>query len=110
MAKLKARNMPIYVDNVRIKWRGKEWCHLVADTLEELHEFAKLLGLKRSWYQYSASYPHYDITVSVRMKALELGALPGCRRKIISCAKNLRAEQGALGLRVKEINPQLKLF
>jgi len=102
--------MPIYVDNARIKWRGKEWCHLVADTLDELHDFAKLLGLKRSWYQQSASYPHYDITVSIRQKAIQLGANPGCRKKIIQCAKNLKMEQGFPSSRRREVTPQLKLF
>ncbi|WP_341539482.1 DUF4031 domain-containing protein, partial [Pseudomonas viridiflava] len=32
--------MTIYVDNVKIKWAGSEWCHLVADSLDELHSFA----------------------------------------------------------------------
>jgi len=102
--------MPIYVDNARIKWIGKEWCHLVADTLDELHDFAKLLGLKRSWYQQSASYPHYDVTVSIRQKAIQLGANPGCRKKIIQCAKKLKVEQGFANSRRREVTPQLKLF
>lgn len=88
--------MAIYVDNVKIKWQGREWCHLVADSLEELHGFARVLGLKRSWFQASASYPHYDVTIEVRKKALRLGAHEGCRRKIISCAKAMKAEQTAL--------------
>lgn len=102
--------MSIYVDNAKIKWRGKEWCHLVADTLDELHDFAKLLGLKRSWYQQTASYPHYDITVSKREQALQLGAQAGCRKKIIECAKSLRTQQGPTSRKVFEPNPQLKLF
>lgn len=88
--------MAIYVDNVKIKWQGREWCHLVADSLEELHGFARTLGLKRSWFQAAASYPHYDVTIEVRQKALRLGAHEGCRRKIISCAKAMKAEQTAL--------------
>lgn len=102
--------MPVYVDNARVKWRGKEWCHLVADTLDELHDFARALGLKRSWFQHSASYPHYDITTSAREKALQLGAHPGCRKKIMECAKSLKTQQGSLGARRKEIAPQLRLF
>lgn len=102
--------MPIYVDNARIKWNGKEWCHLVADTLDELHDFAKTLGLKRSWYQHSASYPHYDITISTREKALQLGAHPGCRKTIIGCAKNLKIEQSLINNKLREVTPQLKLL
>ena len=37
--------MAVYVDNLRIPWRGKEWCHLLADSLDELHSFAEKLGL-----------------------------------------------------------------
>ncbi|MFA6069694.1 MAG: DUF4031 domain-containing protein [Janthinobacterium sp.] len=84
--------MAVYVDNVRIFWRGKHWCHLVADSLGELHTFAIILGLNKSWFQPYASYPHYDITISMRDRALLLGAHVGDRRKIIGCAKVLKSE------------------
>ena len=32
--------MAIYVDFVRIEFRGFKWCHMLADTLQELHDFA----------------------------------------------------------------------
>lgn len=67
--------MAVYVDTVRIKWRGCVWCHLVADTLPELHSFAAELGLKRSWFQDKRSCPHYDITLSKKAQALRLGAI-----------------------------------
>lgn len=85
--------MAVYVDNVKIKWAHTEWCHLVADTLGELHDFAHLLGLKRKWFQGNASYPHYDITVVCRMKAISLGALAGSRKQIICCAKKMKVEK-----------------
>lgn len=84
--------MTIYVDNECISWKGKQWCHLVADSLAELHEFAQQLGLRRSWFQEQSVYPHYDITITLRDKALTLGALMGNRHTIISCAKRLKAE------------------
>jgi Protein of unknown function (DUF4031) len=84
--------MPVYVDNEQLSWRGKKWCHLVADSLEELHTFALLLGLRRTWFQDKASYPHYDVTVPVRERALLLGALQGDRRTIMTCAKALKLE------------------
>lgn len=84
--------MAVYVDNELISWRGKLWCHLVADTLPELHEFATRLGLRRSWFQASSRYPHYDVTVAVRDRALTMGAQMGERRQIIDCAKRLRVE------------------
>lgn len=88
--------MAIYVDNECIEWRGKFWCHLVADSLEELHHFAGSLGLRRTWFQAKASYPHYDVTTTVRERALKLGALPGGKAQIIASAKQLRAELRAL--------------
>ncbi|WP_202753726.1 DUF4031 domain-containing protein [Burkholderia cenocepacia] len=84
--------MAIYVDDERISWRGKQWCHLVADSLNELHDFAQQLGLRRSWFQERSIYPHYDVTVSVREKALMLGALKGDRSTIVTCAKQLKTE------------------
>jgi len=29
---------------------------------EGLHEFARLIGLRREWYQVHARHPHYDVT------------------------------------------------
>lgn len=84
--------MAVFVDNVRVQWRGRLWCHLVADSAEELHEFAIRLGLRRAWFQHSASYPHYDVTIEVRTLALELGARAGSRGEIITCARKLKAE------------------
>lgn len=85
--------MAIYVDNARIIWANNTWCHLVADNLDELHAFAEKIGLKRKWFQASASYPHYDITLKTRSIALAEGAIMGSRRQIIFCAKKLKKEQ-----------------
>jgi len=46
----------------------------MADSEEELHDFASLLGLRRSWFQ-PVSTPHYDLTATKREKALVLGAV-----------------------------------
>jgi len=82
----------VYVDNAQVEWRGRLWCHLVADSIDELHEFAKKLGMRKEWFQHAASYPHYDITVKTRVCALELGALIGNRIQIITCARKLKAD------------------
>lgn len=52
---------------------GNHWCHLFADTVEELHEFARKLGLRKSWFQ-DRSLPHYDLTPNKRRQALSVGA------------------------------------
>lgn len=75
--------MAIYVDNI-VDWgeiararglRHAKWCHLFADTREELHEFGSMLGLRRSWFQDDPVRWHYDITPSKRTQALRLGAV-----------------------------------
>lgn len=73
--------MTVYVDPMMPtmateKWRFKYGCHLYADTLEELHEFARRLGLKRSWFQTreATGLDHYDLVVGKRRRAIQLGA------------------------------------
>lgn len=84
--------MAVYVDNVRVPHMGELWCHMVADTLDELHLFARRLEIPRRGFHYQASYPHYDITVELRELALRMGALVGSRKDIIRCAKQLKIE------------------
>ena len=68
----------IFVDDMRNVVRNKKWpynkaCHLVADTTDELHTFARRLRLKRVWFQ-AGTLPHYDLTGSKRKMAVMLGA------------------------------------
>ncbi|RJG11715.1 DUF4031 domain-containing protein [Massilia cavernae] len=84
--------MAVYVDDECIEWRGKVWCHMVADTPEELHIFAARIGLKRVWFQSQSNYPHYDITLSVRGRALQLGAILADRPTLLSCARELKRQ------------------
>jgi len=87
--------MAIYVDNERIEWRGKLWCHLVADSLDELHVFALRIGLRRSWFQGRASFPHYDVTTEVRERALHAGAVASGKTQMLTAARKLKAEMAA---------------
>jgi signal recognition particle subunit SEC65 len=84
--------MPVYIDDAQIAWRGRRWCHLVADSLEELHTFASLLGLKPDWFQRKTLYPHYDVTTRLRERALELGAVAANKRVVVVRAKALRQQ------------------
>lgn len=79
--------MPVYVDCARIpaklgRWPAR-WSHLVADSGEELHNFAALLGLRREWFQEHSRIPHYDLTDAKRKEALAAGALPVSSRDIV---------------------------
>ena len=84
--------MAIYVDFVQIEFKGYKWCHMLADTLQELHEFALLIEVDQCLFHRHASYPHYDVTVQMRATAIEYGAIPAGRKKIIECAKKLKIE------------------
>lgn len=71
--------MAVYVDELVVWPHAKHRCfkqgssHLEADTLEELHAFARRLGLKREWFQPRSS-PHYDLSPAKRELALLRGA------------------------------------
>lgn len=55
-------------------WRYSRVSHLTTDgTIEELHAFAKKIGLKRSWFQ-AGRHLHYDLTLTKRYIAIGLGA------------------------------------
>ena len=78
--------MSVYVDHAFAfgdwgRWSGGG--HLQADTSEELHAFARSMGLRREWFQSKAGRPendHYDLTQAGRARALELGAIAEDRR------------------------------
>ena len=84
--------MAIYVDFMCIEYKGYKWCHMLADNLQELHEFAALIEVDKRLFHRNASYPHYDVTVQMRILALENGAIAADRKKIIECAKKLKVE------------------
>ena len=67
--------------------------HLLADSLNELHKFAKSIGLKRKWFQPKSS-PHYDIWGIVKYRAIRAGAKLVRPKIIIEKAKKLRREIG----------------
>jgi hypothetical protein len=54
---------------------GHQWCHLWADTLEELHAIAKRVGMKPEWFQNDGRLPHYDLVPPRRAEAVALGAI-----------------------------------
>lgn len=84
--------MAVYVDRAKVSFRGRLWCHLMADTLEELHDFAKQLNIDPRLFHCTASYPHYDITLEMRIVVITLGAIDADRKTIIACGKRLKLE------------------
>ncbi len=70
--------MAVYVDEPVWEWHGRMWCHLTADSADELHRFAARLGLRRTAFHSRPGRPwrdHYDIPERLRLEAVRLGAL-----------------------------------
>jgi hypothetical protein len=82
--------MSVYVDKSRNSFGRMVMCHMIADTLDELHTMANRLGLRRSWFQAKASFPHYDVSLSVRTKAVKAGALEVDRREFVEIMNRVR--------------------
>lgn len=50
-------------------------CHMLADSDEELHAMAQSIGVARHWHQKAGTvHSHYDICLSKRALAVQLGA------------------------------------
>lgn len=63
--------MTVYVDDMRLLWRGMRMSHLLADSEAELHAVAQRIGMKPEWYQGD----HYDVSERRRVLAIKLGAV-----------------------------------
>jgi hypothetical protein len=48
---------------------------MMADSVEELVAFARALGLRPEWLQDKRSGVHFDVTATVRQRALRAGAV-----------------------------------
>lgn len=87
--------MAVYVDDPIWPLAGRLWCHMLADSEDELHRFAAELGLKRSSYQGPprTKNPHYDITAFERDRAIRLGAIACTRHEIVAVLRRVRGSR-----------------
>ncbi|WBH18389.1 DUF4031 domain-containing protein [Sphingomonas radiodurans] len=81
----------MYVDNANIPFRGHLMCHMLADSIPELHAMADAIGMQRRWFQ-PKSFPHYDVPRDRRDAAVRLGAIEVDRRGIVRVMRRLRAD------------------
>lgn len=95
----------IYVDKLKIASNYKdlqakkvgsrnnhEWCHMWSDNIDDLHNMAIAIGMKKKWFQNDRRLPHYDLSPSRRRKAIKLGAKEvGIRELINHMRYNLRS-------------------
>lgn len=89
--------MSVYVDAPVWRLGRMHMCHMIADTPEELHAMADRLGLKRSWFQATASFPHYDIAKTKRELAIAAGAIECDRNTFVAHMRRLRPAWGVYG-------------
>jgi hypothetical protein len=87
----------VYVDDLMAcipnkNWRWTESCHLIADSLDELHDFAKRIGVKRAWFQSDSRLPHYDLNKNRRAMAVKMGVTEIDRRQFVSKMRELQAK------------------
>lgn len=82
--------MPVYVDNARNPYGRMLMCHMVADRIEELLGMADRIGLARRHFQ-PGSFPHFDLSLGYRDRALRLGAIPVERRELVGVMRAYRA-------------------
>ena len=95
--------MSVYVDELSLSlWRYMEACHLFADTILELHDFATAIGLERSWFQDRQHFPHYDLTRAKRRLAVVRGAMEVDKNFVVQRLRLNRRLEGVCGGLVTE--------
>lgn len=83
--------MPVYVDNAQHRYRRMIMCHMLADSLEELHAMADRIGVARRHFQNHGT-PHYDICKSKRVLAVRYGAIElTSRQELVAAMRRARA-------------------
>jgi Protein of unknown function (DUF4031) len=93
--------MSVYVDDMKTSYRpahapGRRYvmCHMIADSVDELHAMADKIGIARRWYQGD----HYDITQTKRALAVKAGAKEVTLRELAKMAiARRRKTEGLVG-------------
>jgi hypothetical protein len=87
-----------YVDTVRdypnAGLRHSRFCHLLADTREELHTMAEALGIPHRYFQDHPWRWHHDLPEPLRARAVELGAREITMHEVGALLKRRKTELG----------------
>jgi hypothetical protein len=75
--------------------RFSEYCHLLADTREELHGLADQLSVPRRIFQDHPWRWHYDLPAHLRAEAIDLGAFELTMHQVGALLRARRAEVNA---------------
>lgn len=95
--------MTVYVDDMYQdpmgEYRGMKMSHMLADSDEELHAMAILIGMNTDWHQAppKSQYSHYDIALAKRHLAVKAGAVEITLRQASAMCTRRRVT-GELGL------------
>lgn len=81
--------MTVYIDDMNFKYGRMIMCHMIADSIDELHIMAGQIGINRKWYQNKPNRPHYDICLSKKALAIKLGAVEINSKELIEKLKEL---------------------
>ena len=74
--------MSVYVDNEKNAVGRMKVCHMMADTVGELHCMADRIGIARRWFE-NRRVPHYDICMKRRKVAVKAGAIEIDRKQTV---------------------------
>jgi hypothetical protein len=72
--------MTVYVDDMYLHEVGNygrmKMSHMIADTQEDLLQMARKIGVHQKWIQHKGEPgEHFDVCMSMRAKAIKLGAV-----------------------------------
>lgn len=84
-------DQPIYA-RAGVKNPRVTYAHMVADTIQELHAFAKQIGIKPHFFHRSPAAHHYDINATQQYKAINAGAQLVTSREILKIGKKATQE------------------
>ncbi|BAL96335.1 DUF4031 domain-containing protein [Rubrivivax gelatinosus] len=93
----------VYIDDAEVAKHGRNWFHLTADRLDELHSFAACIGLPANAFHRGARHPHYDVTAAQRLRALRGGARAVSSREVVRIARIVRASARAAATSDKQL-------
>jgi hypothetical protein len=85
----------IYVDSPVFKKSAggrKSYAHMVADSIEEVREFAERIGVKKHFWHSQEALSHFDITSDQQTLALAAGAKLVTSRELVSLARIMNGE------------------
>lgn len=78
----------------RLTEKHGEWCHMIADTQEELIDFAVRMGMRYSWIQKpNTPEVHFDLVPSRRTKAIRMGAIEITQKELVARINGKRTGQ-----------------